>query len=143
MWRPRTLLVLCFVLVPACSARGPGSGAARPFDADLRCTALPDSANSTGRRNKNTINDKIREHHSALEQCYEGALQRNSAARGRIVTRLVIAEDGAVSAACVQRATLEDGEAVECMLEELRSVRFGNADGTVTVLYPIGFDSGR
>jgi hypothetical protein len=127
----------------ACSARRPSSGAARPLDADLRCAELPDSANSTGRRNKDAINAKIRAHHSALEQCYEGALQRNSTARGRIVTRLVIAKDGAVSAACVQRATLEDGEAVECMVDELRSVRFGNADGIVTVVYPIGFDSGR
>lgn len=82
---------------------------------------------------------KIREHYPALENCFQGAVERNAAAKGNLETRLVIESNGSVSSACVQETTMEDGQAVECMVDELRSIKFGRADGAVTIVHPISF----
>jgi hypothetical protein len=59
-----------------------------------------------------------------------------------VQTQLVISPSGSVSKACIQKTTLEDGEAVECMLDEFRSLDFGRANGTVTVVYPLSYSPG-
>jgi TonB family protein len=91
-----------------------------------------------GRRAQEEIQRRVREKYQQLQSCYNAALQRNSAAEGRVVTRFVIGGDGTV-APCISEATLDDHKALACMLEVFTTIRFPPADGIVTVVYPIQY----
>lgn len=133
--RPLALLFTSSLLL-GCSARRSGASA---VDDDLRCSSIPEIEQSGGKRDRNAIMRKIREHYPALESCFQAAVERNAGAKGKLETRLVIESSGSVSSACVQETTMDDGQAVECMVDELRSIKFGRADGAVTIVHPIGF----
>jgi hypothetical protein len=134
-------LFLVLFLVTACSARRSGD-AARPIDEGARCDGLPELASGHG-RDRDGIHRKLRERHPELERCFEGALSRDADARGGIDAQMVIDADGSVSSACVQKATLDDGEAADCMLDVLRATDFGRAQAPVTIVYPISFAASR
>jgi hypothetical protein len=102
---------------------------------------LPDSSSSGG-RSKSAIQRALKEHQSDLEHCFQEALSRDGKAGGKLVTRLVIEANGKVSSACVQDTTIDDGDLVECMLDELEDIHFGRAKEKVTILHPLSFHSG-
>lgn len=57
--------------------------------------------------------------------------------RGRwITTRFVISKEGTVENACIASETIEDGQAVDCILRTFEVIEFPPARGLVTV-YPI------
>jgi hypothetical protein len=134
----RVARLLCAALLALSCTRG---SSPRSVDAGLMCDSLPDT-DSGGGRKSGQIKSKVREHLDAFEACYQSALRRDPKAAGRVETRFVIDADGSVSSACIHKTTLEDGEAVECMLDEFRNVRFGAAKGTVTVVYPLSYSPG-
>jgi len=130
--------LVCALLLAVSCTRG---SSPRSVDSSLMCSALPDTDSGGGRKSAQ-IKRTIREHMDALEACYRRALHNDPKAAGRVETRFVIDADGSVSSACIHKTTLEDGEAVECMLDEFRSVRFGAAKGSVTVVYPLSYSPG-
>jgi len=108
----------------------------------MLCSTLPDDAKTGGKRKRAEIEHKIAAHHAEFEACYRKALEHDPKAAGRVETRFVIDPDGSVSSPCIHKTTLEDGEAVECMLDQFRALRFGPAKGAMTVIYPLSYNPG-
>jgi hypothetical protein len=135
-----TALVVCSSLVH-CSARRGAKGEPKPVDDSLECKDIPELSDSSG-RDKSAIQHTLNEHQSDLSHCFQDALARDDKAQGKLVTRIVIEASGSVSSVCIHETTLDDGEAVECMLDELEDIRFGRAKGQVTIVHPLKFRSG-
>jgi hypothetical protein len=112
------------------------------LDSGLMCGELPDQSKLGGKRKRSEIERKLDQHAGALEACYRRALSHDPKAAGRVETRLVIDPDGSVSSACIQKTTLNDGDAVACMLDEFRAIRFGPGKGSMTVVYPLSYSPG-
>lgn len=114
----------------------------KSVDSGLYCDSLPDLGAGGGKRKGAEVKRKIHEHLDQFEACYRRALQHDPKAKGRVETRFIIEADGSVSSACIHKTTLEDGEAVECMLDEFRALRFGPSTGKATVIYPLSYSPG-
>ena len=74
-----------------------------------------------------------------MRGCYDTLLARMPGAQGLVHTFFEIAEDGSVSYACIDEATLDDNEMAECILRTFRGIEFGPSPGSVTVVYPLRF----
>jgi hypothetical protein len=118
-----------------------GSGS-KSVASGVMCDSLPDDSKTGGKRKRSEIERKLDERGDELEACYRRALEHDPKAAGRVETRFVIDSDGSVSSACIQKTTLEDSDAVECMLNEFRGLRFGPGKGTMTVVYPLSYSPG-
>jgi hypothetical protein len=130
-------LLFCAVLAVSCT-RG---SASKSVDSGLMCNTLPEMDGGGGRKGPE-VKRKVGENLDKFEACYQRALRHDAKAAGRVETRFVIDADGSVSSACIHKTTLEDGDAVECMLGEFRALRFGRAKGRVTVVYPLSYSPG-
>ena len=113
----------------------------KSIDSGLFCDSLPDVGGDGGKRNVVEVKRKVREHLDQFEACFRRALERDPKARGRVEVRFVIGAEGSVSSACIHKTTLEDSEAVECMLDEFRALKFGPSTGKSVVIYPLSYSS--
>ena len=114
----------------------------KSVDSGLFCDSLPDLGGGGGKRKAAEVKGKVHEHLDRFEACYREALKQDPNARGRVEVRFAIEADGSVSSACVHKTTLEDGDAVECMLGEFRALKFGPSAGKSVVIYPLTFSGG-
>ena len=94
----------------------------------------------TGRLPPEVIQRIVRQNYGLFQQCYERALLKDPKLEGRVVVRFVIAADGSITDVRDEGSTLASPEAVSCMLEIYRKLRFPAPEGgIVTVVYPIQF----
>jgi hypothetical protein len=75
------------------------------------------------------------------QRCYTDGLARDPALQGRVVARFVIQRDGAPSNVADAGSTLPDRQVVECVLAEIRQLRFPprEAGAVQAVTHPLAF----
>lgn len=96
------------------------------------------------------IRDVVRDTYDQFRACYEAGLARDPKLTGRVTVRVVIDAAGPVREIEVLRAPttdapptdLPDEQAIECMVEVWKQIRFPSAETEVTVVYPIMFAIG-
>jgi hypothetical protein len=78
---------------------------------------------------------------SAFYRDYNRELRRNPALQGKMVLRLTIEPDGAVSMCQLQSTDMDAPDLVAQVLTRVRTINFGAKDGVqaVTIVYPIDF----
>lgn len=75
-----------------------------------------------------------------LQVCHDRALVRDHDAAGRVKFELVIGDQGEVVSAEAREATFMDCEAIRCMLEQFRALRFPAPVGrSVRLIYPVNY----
>jgi TonB family protein len=96
-----------------------------------------------GGLDKELIRRVVRSHSAEIRYCYELALSREPELAGRVMTRFVIAADGAVAIAEVTEG-LGDAQLDECLISRLRRWQFPSSrgGGVVVVNYPWQFSPG-
>lgn len=95
-----------------------------------------------GRLSAVHIQNQVREYASQQRKCYEQGLARNPDLAGRVEVRFVIALDGSVKTVEIKANSLPDCQVVGCVSDVFRSLRFDPPQGgTVTVVYPVVFDT--
>jgi len=78
---------------------------------------------------------------SAFYRDYNRELRRNPTLQGKMVLRLTIEPDGAVSMCQLQSTDMDAPDLVAQVLSRTRTINFGAKDGvqTITIVYPIDF----
>jgi hypothetical protein len=78
---------------------------------------------------------------AALYRIYNQELRKDPTLRGKILMRLSIEPDGAVSLCKVESTELPSPELVDKIVERIRRFNFGPKEGVkkMTILYPIDF----
>jgi hypothetical protein len=132
------------LLVAACARMGErppwwGRSAPRPISESRFCGPRKPPSAKQSERTPEAIQARVREHYASLQSCYQAALSRRLDAEGEVTTRFVIDRDGIVRGTCIEDADLNDDDAIGCMLDTFSAVRFGPAQGEVTVIYPIRY----
>jgi len=96
-----------------------------------------DKPRPNGRRNP----DCIRSVQAALYRIYNQELRKDPTLRGKILMRIAIEPDGAVSLCKMQSTDLASPELVDKIVERIKRFNFGPKEGVqqVTILYPIDF----
>lgn len=149
-WR-NCFSLLGSLLVGSCGpmAQGTSPPKPRPPRAGVLCPGGPVSPTTPtdpasfppGNRHPRHIQTILRAEYGKFRSCYEEALWRVPTARGRVQFRFVISSDGSVESACIQQPALRDGEALECVLDEVMTLTFGPGKRT-TVVYPVQLEPG-
>jgi periplasmic protein TonB len=91
-------------------------------------------------RQPSEISTAIRAHSEDFKACYEKALQREPHAHGVVTTRLVIEPNGSTTDVCILSSSLDDAEALSCLIARFSKLSFDRADKKVTIVYPLQFD---
>jgi hypothetical protein len=136
---PRASYDLALVLTPGAAPR---RGAAPqdslvegPVEGPASCV---DPA--VARLSRPAVRDIVSTSFDGLKSCYAQALMRDHAATGTVTFEFVIGQEGKVADARAREATLQDCDAIRCMLEQFRSLEFPAPVGrSVRVLYPINY----
>jgi hypothetical protein len=78
---------------------------------------------------------------SAFYRDYNRALRSNPTLQGKMVLRLTIEPDGAVSMCQLQSTDMDAPDLVTQVLSRVKTINFGPKDGVqaVTIVYPIDF----
>ena len=78
---------------------------------------------------------------AAFYRDYNRELRRNPTLQGKMVLRLTIEPDGAVSMCQLQSTDMDSPDLVAQVLTRVRAMNFGAKDGVlaVTIVYPIDF----
>jgi outer membrane murein-binding lipoprotein Lpp len=78
---------------------------------------------------------------AALYRIYNRELRKDPTLRGKVLLRISIETDGAVSLCEVESTDLESPELVAMIVERIKRFNFGPKEGvpTMTILYPIDF----
>ena len=78
---------------------------------------------------------------AALYRIYNQELRKDPTLRGKVLMRISIEPDGAVSLCKVESTELASPELVDKIVERIRRFNFGLKEGVkqVTILYPIDF----
>jgi hypothetical protein len=136
-----------WILAFACRVAPPVAPAPRQsLDSRLFCggtlrtaeyTVAPRTEPSRGEPAR--IQARIREHYGELRACYSASLSRDPQAAGSTLMRFVIAKDGSVHDVCVEQSSLEDNQALACMVAEYQRLVFEPVGRTITVVYPLVF----
>lgn len=79
---------------------------------------------------------------NAIRACYESQLQRTRGLGGKVVVRWRIAPTGAVAAAKVASTTMHNGPTEDCIVRQVRAMRFPASRGTSLVTFPFFFEAG-
>lgn len=97
-----------------------------------------------GSLDKSIIERVIRRHRNQVRSCYERALQKDPALKGKIVVKLAIDGSGRVVSASATDASTLPSEAVRaCLVQKVKTWRFpAGGDGMVVVTYPFVFSPG-
>ncbi len=94
------------------------------------------------------IDDVVREHADAFQDCYQEGLDRRPKLKGKITVVFAVEKDGTVSDAKAKSATLKDEKVETCILDEFRTMQFPDLSGgcdedrddcTVRITYPLTF----
>jgi len=100
------------------------------------------SGSSAGFCKKGDIARVVRRRSSAIRACYEQRLQVNSKLRGKLTVRWTISMQGAVSSANAISNTVGDSATVNCVLRNIRRMRFPKPEGGICkVQWPFVFNS--
>jgi hypothetical protein len=92
------------------------------------------------RLSQSKVREVVSSSFDGLQNCYSQALVRNHAATGKVTFEFVIGQNGGVPEAWARDATLQDCEAITCMLSQFRSLSFPEPVGrSVRVIYPISY----
>jgi hypothetical protein len=82
----------------------------------------------------------LRSTDDGLTACHGQALVRDHDAAGRVKFELVIGDEGEVVSAEAREATFMDCEAIHCMLDQFRALRFPAPVGrSVRLIYPLNY----
>jgi hypothetical protein len=136
----------CSAAPPTASFDVDDPSGAPAASASATSTPAPDDdspAAPKGRLPPEVIQARVREHYGEFRRCYEAALARNPALKGRVSARFVIGRDGSVSNVSDGGSDLPDPVAVKCVLSKFYGISFpAPRDGIVVVVYPIMLEPG-
>jgi len=122
---------------------GSGVGFARVGSpiADLKESSRPTSDGQAAGRTDEEIQIVFDRYKAALYRIYNQELRKDPTLRGKILMRISIEPDGAVSLCKVESTELALPELVDKIVERIRRFNFGPKEGVqkVTILYPIDF----
>jgi hypothetical protein len=105
----------------------------RPYTCGL------ESCSVTGRMPAEAVQRVVRQHAGVLRGCYERGLFTNPTLAGRVSTKFLIDDTGAVASASNDGSDLPDPAVVACVVGAFRSMSFPAPDAFVTVVYPVTF----
>jgi TonB family protein len=90
---------------------------------------------------KDSIHKVVRDNFATIRQCYEQVLLGNPGIEGRVMVKMTVALDGAVTDAS---ATGVHPDLETCVAEKIRKFRFPKPDnaGAVEITYPFVFKAG-
>jgi hypothetical protein len=92
------------------------------------------------RLSRKVVRELVSTTHDKLKQCYGHALARRRDAAGTVTFEFVIGQEGEMASVQARESTLYDCAAIECMLAELKPLRFPAPVGRgVRVVYPIKY----
>lgn len=92
------------------------------------------------RLSRKVVRELVGTTHERLKQCYGQALARQRSAAGTVTFEFVIGQEGEMASVQARESTLYDCAAIECMLAELKPLRFPPPVGRgVRVVYPIKY----
>jgi hypothetical protein len=98
-----------------------------------------------GSLDKNLVDQVVKRHMNQIRYCYQRELSRSPDIAGKVVVRFIIAGDGSVSKASINKTTLRGGGAVEgCLTRRFMNFVFPEPknNGIVVVSYPFMFAPG-
>jgi hypothetical protein len=109
--------------------------------ADLKESSRPTSDGQAAGRTDEEIQIVFDRYKAALYRIYNQELRKDPTLRGKILMRISIEPDGAVSLCKVESTELASPELVDKIVERIRRFNFGPKEGVqkVTILYPIDF----
>lgn len=86
----------------------------------------------------------IKQRMGLIRRCYTRELRRNPRLQGTVKVRFVIGENGWVKYAAVRRSDLANQVVEQCIIDEMRKLKFPQpeGDGSVIVTYPFAFKGG-
>jgi len=92
----------------------------------------------------NRIRHAIAAQHEAFRACYEQVLRRDRDARGSILTRFTIGDDGRVPYLCIEDSEIDDRYFVDCVADAFAAASFPETPDTAgcpvqTVAYSLLF----
>jgi hypothetical protein len=92
------------------------------------------------RLSRKVVRELVSTTYDKLKQCYGHALARRRDAAGTVTFEFVIGQEGEMASVQARESTLYDCGAIECMLAELKPLRFPAPVGRgVRVVYPIKY----
>jgi hypothetical protein len=129
------------------SGSGGGSGGGAGFArvessiANLEESSRPKSDGPSLGRTDEEIQIVFDRYKAALYRIYNQELRRDPTLRGKILMRISIEPDGAVSFCKVESTELDSRELVDKIVERIKRFNFGPKEGVhkMTILYPIDF----
>jgi hypothetical protein len=80
---------------------------------------------------KDVINAVVQRHRGEIRNCYDAALQRNPALRGKIVIAFNIAANGIVTTASVKESSLSDSGHHNCITSRVKTWIFPKPEAPV------------
>ena len=124
-------------------AAAAGSAAAPSAEPSASTSAAPDAAAGGEPLPRAVIQRIIQQQRNQYRACYERALARQPALKGRVKVRFVIRPDGTVRRASDAGSDLPDREVIDCVLRAVRTLTFPTWTGDdITVVYPLAFEPG-
>lgn len=116
--------------------------------AETALAERPPAPNSVGEKtgqgsiDKEVIRRVVRAHIHEVRRCYERALEKKPALRGRVTVNWRIEPDGSVSSAKVQNSTLLDDQTEQCIVASVGTWTFPKpVGGWVSITYPFALES--
>lgn len=113
---------------PAATAAPPAAAAAPPAD-DLQVS---------GDIDRELVRRVIRTHMGQIKGCYEKSLQANPSLQGKVTVTFTIEKDGTVKTA---KAEGVEDNLDRCIEGRFKTLAFGKATSTATIVYPFSFSS--
>jgi len=108
-----------------------------------RCTDdASDDRSVPGVRAPTEIQGVVRASYGDLRQCYEAGLGHNPNLRGRVVFKVLVDPQGTVESVNVTDNQLPDCQVVACLQRRMINLRFREAAGKTTFVYPLMFEPG-
>lgn len=90
---------------------------------------------------REVVEREVNKKQDELSTCYENAIERNpKLAKGKIVTRFHVAEDGKVTEAKITRNDLRDKQLGECIRQVFLTLDYGAQEKPTNVTYPLDFE---
>jgi tetratricopeptide (TPR) repeat protein len=132
------------VAVWGLSGIGSGHGRLSAEHATVAPSVTHGEVSVTGRLPSEVVQRIVRQNYGRFRMCYEQGLLRNPNLQGRVSTRFVIGQDGAVSNMQNSGSNLPDSDVVQCVINAYNGLSFPVPEaGVVTVVYPLVFAPGR
>jgi hypothetical protein len=98
----------------------------------------------TGRLSPDSVRRIVQAEYGRFRTCYEPALRAQPSARGRVVVRFVVGEDGAVQMSSDGGSDFPDENVVACITRAFMSLSFPPAaGGPMNVVYPLVIEPAR